>query len=93
MHTGGRLGLTHLPAGNLNIKEALLNTQKTSEVVKSEIQLSRMTNLLNTINTENNYLSKQLLKLSNENKELKKALGTRAAEKKAVGEWPIANQT
>lgn len=37
----------------LGVKEAILSAQRTSEITKSEVQLSKMTSLLNTINTEN----------------------------------------
>lgn len=51
MYSRHRLGLNNYTIDNVSMKEALLNSHKTSEIVKSELQLNKMTNLLKVINT------------------------------------------
>lgn len=55
-------------------------------MVKSEIQLNKMTNLLKDMNNENDLLAKQLVQLTDENKELKKVISNRDKNKSTLNE-------
>ena len=84
-------GLSPAPSSRSLTRDSLLNLNKTQEFVKSEMQLNRMSNLLKDFNSENDFLNKQVIKLVDENKELRNALARQKTVKKNLGILPDAN--